>query len=152
MNYHNIPREYRTNKFLENYNGFIKAQLGKKRIINWINFLNFLKNESKSSIDKLLLNANYNKAFIEKSKKNEEKNAFIIDENKNKQKKIDNIEMNFNIKVMSNTEEIKFEESYKNYLKIGIDNYSNNCFANSVIQILLHCDLFITKFIENIRK
>ena len=78
LNYHNIPREYRTNNFLENYNGFIKAQLGKKRIINWVNFLSFLKNESKRFIDKLLLNANFNKAFIEKSKKRMKKNLLLL--------------------------------------------------------------------------
>ena len=32
LNYHNIPREFRTNNFLENYNGFIKSQLGKKEL------------------------------------------------------------------------------------------------------------------------
>ena len=30
LNYHNIPNDYRTNIFLENYNGYIKKKLGKK--------------------------------------------------------------------------------------------------------------------------
>ena len=66
LNYHNIPKEYRTNHFLENYNGFIKSLLGRKRVINWVNFIHFIKNESNRSIDKLLINANYNKAYFEK--------------------------------------------------------------------------------------
>ena len=66
LNYHNVPKEYRTNNFLENYNGFAKSQLGKKRVINWVNFIHFLKNESNRSIDKLLSNANYNKGYFEK--------------------------------------------------------------------------------------
>ena len=69
LNYHNVPKEYRTNNFLENYNGFIKSQLGKKRIINWVNFIHFLKNESNRSVDKLLSSSNYNKVYFEKKKK-----------------------------------------------------------------------------------
>ena len=38
LNYDNVPKESRTNNFLENYNGYLKIQLGKKRIINWVNF------------------------------------------------------------------------------------------------------------------
>ena len=30
LNYDAIPRDYRTNNFIENYNGYIKKKLGKK--------------------------------------------------------------------------------------------------------------------------
>ena len=32
LNYNNIPQYCRTNNFLENYNGYIKTQLGKKKL------------------------------------------------------------------------------------------------------------------------
>ncbi len=48
---------------MENYNGYIKRILGKNRIINWVNFLNFIKDESERSITKLLDNSNI-KFFI----------------------------------------------------------------------------------------
>ena len=47
---------------MENYNGYIKRILG-NRIINWVNFLNFIKDESERSITKLLDNSNI-KFFI----------------------------------------------------------------------------------------
>ena len=46
------------NSFLENYNGFIISKLGKYRITNWVNFMNFLKEVNQRSIDKL-----YNATF-----------------------------------------------------------------------------------------
>ena len=54
LNYNNIPHDCRTTNYLENYNGYIKNQLGKNRIINWINFIHFIKKESERSIEKLL--------------------------------------------------------------------------------------------------
>ena len=35
---------------MENYNGYIKRQLGKNRIINWVNFMHFIKTENELSI------------------------------------------------------------------------------------------------------
>ena len=70
MNYNNIPQYCRTNNFLENYNGYIKMQLGKSRIINWVNFINFIKLESERTIEKLLNNSNINKSFFNKDKMN----------------------------------------------------------------------------------
>ena len=52
--YKNIPKDCRTNNYFENYNGYIKRQLGKSRIINWINFIDFIKKESQRSIEKLM--------------------------------------------------------------------------------------------------
>ena len=53
LNYFNVPKDCRTNNYLENYNGYIKSKLGKHRLTNWANFLNFIKEESKRNIDKL---------------------------------------------------------------------------------------------------
>ena len=60
LDYSRIPQDCRTNNYLENYNGFIKSQLGKHRIINWVNFINFIKLESQRSIDKLYNSLNKN--------------------------------------------------------------------------------------------
>ena len=49
-----------TNSFLENYNGYIKKKFGKNRIINWMNFLAFLKDESEKIINKLYLSNSSN--------------------------------------------------------------------------------------------
>ena len=69
LNYNLVPTDCRTNSFLENYNGYIKSKLGKNRIINWVNFLYFLKEESQRSINKLY-NATgaYLKIFLLKNK------------------------------------------------------------------------------------
>ena len=56
LNYSAIPDDCRTNNYLENYNGFIKSQLGKSRIVNWVNFIHFIKKESERSIEKLFSN------------------------------------------------------------------------------------------------
>ena len=60
LDYNNIPNDCYTNNYLENYNRYLKNQLGKHRVINWINFLNFLKLESDRIINKLLDNSNHN--------------------------------------------------------------------------------------------
>ena len=54
FNCFDVPKDCRSNSFLENYNGYIKEKLGKRRLVNWVNFLNFIKDESKRSIEKLL--------------------------------------------------------------------------------------------------
>ena len=41
-NYSQIPRDCRTNSFLENYNNYIKHNLGKKNIVLQINFIEFI--------------------------------------------------------------------------------------------------------------
>ena len=56
LNYNSIPKECRTNNYLENYNGYIKKRLGTKRIINWMNFISFIKSESVNSLKKLFNN------------------------------------------------------------------------------------------------
>ena len=77
MDYSTIPKDCLTNNYLENYNGFIKSKLGKKRVINWINFINFIKEESGRSIKKLYGNeiytfTNNDKINLENKEKKEE--------------------------------------------------------------------------------
>ena len=45
LNYDIIPIVCRTNNSLENYNRYLKTSLSGKKYIEWINLLNFLKNE-----------------------------------------------------------------------------------------------------------
>ena len=56
LNYEVVPEKFRTNNFLENYNRFIKLKFGEKRVINWIDFLHFIKEESERSLNKLINN------------------------------------------------------------------------------------------------
>ena len=58
LNYKSIPKDCRSNSFLENYNGYIKQKLDKHRLVNWINFIEFIKQESIRTISKLLNAAN----------------------------------------------------------------------------------------------
>ena len=64
LNYDIIPEDCRTNNFLENYNGYIKLNLGKHRIINWVNFIHFIKSESSPSIERLMNSGNNNAKSI----------------------------------------------------------------------------------------
>ena len=149
LNYDNVPKESRTNNFLENYNGYLKIQLGKKRIINWVNFLHFIKNESDRSINKLLNKANYNKIYFEKKEKY-----------KNEKLELENKESKENSYIKYSTKETLKSENkinqnnllYLEFLETGIINFSNNCFANSIIQVLLHYDIFMQKFLKYISK
>lgn len=63
LNNQSVPIDCRTNNFLENYSDYIKKKLGEKRVINWINFLHFIKEESNRTITKLQENANFNKLY-----------------------------------------------------------------------------------------
>ena len=51
LNYKNIPEELQEKNFLDNYNCYIKSKLEKNKIINWVKFINFIKNESVRAID-----------------------------------------------------------------------------------------------------
>ena len=86
LNYQNIPIDCRTNNFLENYNGYIKSKLGQHRVINWVNFIDFIKKESERSIEKLKNHKNFNSDI---SNYFEDKNNNLnINNNQKKQKKI----------------------------------------------------------------
>ena len=57
LNYNNYPFLVRSNSILENYNRIIKKELGKKKEINYLNFVSFIKKE-----DKRFYNEIYNKS------------------------------------------------------------------------------------------
>ena len=59
LNYNDIPK-CRTNNYIENYNGYLKKTLGRKRLISWMTFINFIKNESVRVINKLYKGEDYN--------------------------------------------------------------------------------------------
>ena len=129
LNYSTIPNDCRSNNYLENYNGFIKLKLGKHRIINWVDFINFIKEESARAIEKLFGN---------------EINTYIFDD----KTKIENKEENEEIINLLNTENInKLNAPYnlENIIskKIGIKNMGASCYINSCIQILIHLKLFM---------
>ena len=155
LDYSKVPKDCRSNSFLENYNGFIKNKLGKYRIINWVNFMNFLKEESQRSITKLYnaTSSNLkNKDFKEQLMIN---NPFtfshnyktILDKSNSKSK------LTLSISAKENIIDNKEDFSEKNFIKIlrskmGLTNLGNTCYMNSALQILLHTELLINKIIE----
>ena len=52
LDYQSLPSNCRTNNFLENYNGYIKIQLGKNRYINLVNFIHFIKTQNHKILSK----------------------------------------------------------------------------------------------------
>lgn len=68
-NYYIIPQEAKTTSFLENYNKYLKSMLRKKRIINWLTFTNFIKEESIRSLEKLSLKDEFNISIMKKRTK-----------------------------------------------------------------------------------
>ena len=50
----------RSNSYIESYNKYVKNELGNKKIVNWVTFINFLKNESERTKKKLIEIANQN--------------------------------------------------------------------------------------------
>ena len=152
LDYSNIPKDCRTNSFLENYNGFIKSKLGKYRITNWVNFMNFLKEESQRSIDKLynatstnLKNKKFSEQIIMKNPFLKQNKNISIDKDR-----IDNKKSKFNISSNLTNKNINSDINIKNILKlkIGLINLGNTCYMNSALQIILHTDVFINKLIE----
>ena len=66
FDYYHIPNDSRSNSYLESYNKYIKNILGENRYVNWFNFVNFLKNESKRIKNKLYINDTQNIRYSEK--------------------------------------------------------------------------------------
>ena len=149
LDYSKIPQDCRTNNYLENYNGYIKSQLGKNRIINWVNFINFIKDESIRSVDKLFnknnINAiNFYDSSISSDKKNINRNDITKDnkENINQNQDFTNIEIldKNNKEIINNkTETIKLDILNTLNSFIGIINLGASCYINSSIQVMLHC-------------
>ena len=150
LNYSVIPEDCRTNNYLENYNGFIKSQLGKSRIINWVNFIHFIKKESERSIEKLFSNTitksntMIKSNILEKNIFTDKETAYINKENTGME---NNLEEHIIIKTVldNNKEEGQIIDKIINST-IGIYNVGNTCFINSVVQILLHCQIFMKLF------
>ena len=63
-----------------NFDEFIKSGLGNKKIVNWVIFINFLKNESETTKKKLIEIANQNVKF------SKNKSKFRINKNKKRSK------------------------------------------------------------------
>lgn len=72
-----LPEDCKSNSFLENYNKYLKLRLCKERIINWYNFITFLKEESIRSIDNLINIKNQNIQY--KLKRTKFKNKYKDD-------------------------------------------------------------------------
>ena len=153
MNYTALPHDCRSNNFLENYNGYIKQQLGKRRIVNWVNFMDFIKKESSRSIEKLLYGGkdsgsqikeiNFNHTLlmnINKEYKNEEKMEIeYFDDEKSKS----NIENPLN-------KSFDKDELINNLVltKLGMKNLGETCYMNCAIQILIHLRKFLEKIMN----
>ena len=147
LDYCRIPNDCRTNNYLENYNGYIKSQLGKHRIINWINFINFIKLESQRSIDKLYNNTTSNKNT------NSIPNLIINNTENRKINEYNSENNNINFNITYKKEDLGLKnKSFISiiYSKVGFINIGASCFINSIVQILIHCKPFIESITNNI--
>ena len=68
-NYNELPPDCQSNRYLENYNLYMKQKLGKKFNLSWQKFINFIKSESKRTREKLTINADKNIKFYSKFSK-----------------------------------------------------------------------------------
>ena len=154
LNYTNIPKDCRSNSFLENYNGYIKEKLGKHRLVNWVNFIEFIKQESVRSISKLLNDTNTNlKSNNSYTKTNTLKYAMQTESNN---KEIIKEKHYFNFKEEKESNEnnltsISFKKDLVNALvtsTLGFKNIGDTCYMNTAIQILIHLKNFMQKIAD----
>ena len=153
LDFSNIPNDCRSNSFLENYNIYIKQNLGKHRIVNWVNFINFIKAESSRSIEKLLKAANSN---ISESNQKQSDNSLkkAIDKPNNtkkfiiEEKKYELTEIFKDIKEQQNNIDKKEVINSLVYSTMGFKNLGETCYMNSAIQILIHMKNFIANLLE----
>ena len=154
LDYSKVPKDCRSNSFLENYNGFIKSKLGKYRIINWVNFMNFLKEESQRSITKLYNATSSNLKNKDFKEQLMIKNPFTFSDNYKTILDKSTSKSNLNLSISTKGNIIDNNEFSKtNFLKIliskmGLTNLGNTCYMNSALQILLHTELLIHKIID----
>ena len=143
LNYFKVPKDCRTNNYLENYNGYIKSKLGKHRLTNWVNFLNFIKEESKRNIDKLYNAASNHLKNMQFKEQLNITNPFIniIKDNK--------IEVTFDNMNNNNSNDIEnFHEKNKQNNFDCLTNLGLTCYMNSSLQIMMHTDIIIEKIIQ----
>ena len=158
LDYCTIPKDCRTNIFLESYNEYIKKKLGEKRIINWVNFIYFLKEESERWINKLSdITNNYN--TIDNNISYSDKYYNITNEFEN-ETKLSNIYFQFPFQKNGKTENLKENEININenislnnniFPMKGIINSGYICYAIAGLQVLLHIKTFFNKFIEKVK-
>ena len=114
-NYSKIPQDCKSNSFLENYNKYLKLLLGRKRIINWFNFLNFLKEESDRAYEKLIDIKNYNIEFKLTKTKFYNKYLDYVNENNNIETNLNNINL-----------KLKTSETSDNIVILNLNNENQN--------------------------
>ena len=89
LDYTNISKSFRSNCFIENYNGRIKRILGNKRLIQWPNLLSFLNKEEEYYREILILKDSEPRFNILKNKLEEYSQNFdnnvIIKKSQNKE-------------------------------------------------------------------
>ena len=130
-NYNILPEDCKSNSFIENYNKYIKNKLGNKKLVNWYNFISFIKEESLRIIDKLNitdeLNFSYNLKNTKFSTKYSSYNlSYKNDKNNND---IINEKKEINIK---NNNPIEISSIISKSL-IGLNNLSNTCYMNCIL-------------------
>ena len=147
-----IPVDCRTNKSLENYNKYIKTQLGKHRKVNWVNFINFIKEESSRNLNRLISKNEINNTIKRECSLNNKTISYsnnikdeIIEKNPNENK----LELNGNyikelIKCIKDLNISKQGETL--YIKnVRVQNKALNCYINSILQILFHTESLLNE-------
>ena len=69
LDYQNVSKSFRSNSFIENYNGRIKRLLGNKKTIQWPKFLSFIISEEAHYKELLKTSDNIRKIKIKKIKR-----------------------------------------------------------------------------------
>ena len=159
--YSKYPKHIRSNSILENYNGYLKLNLGQKKEINFINFYNFLLDEDERYYnmiskkisnfnlllkEKIIKNKNTNNIKKSADIKNYDNNLKYINESKevlpSYKKEINSSDINeliiksFKLKKIGDVDNIK-ENILVNSL-IGFNNIGNTCYMNSILQLIIH--------------
>ena len=121
-------------------------------MINWVNFLNFLKEKSQRSIDKLYNGPNSQISNFQLNNQLNLINPFLNvacdTKNEDKNTYIDNDKSQNNDNLTSNNEKNQFDLKQILVSKIGLTNLGLTCYMNSALQILLHTDNLIEKLLD----
>ena len=148
LNYHLIPSDCRTNSFLENYNGYIKSKLGKHRETNWVNFMNFIKDESGRIIDKLYNATSNNLKNLNINEQISTVNPFIFSNINIVEETKSNIKEYTKEKIKENRQNLKLTSEDIDKIinsKLGLTNLGQTYYMNSSLQILIHNEIFLNQ-------